>query len=243
MTAGRTKQMEKSQQDKDSLQIDVSEAKLTAWQEIVDTMADIMGIPAGLIMRLNEPDIEVLVSSKGQSNPYHPGDKEKVWGSGLYCETVLKSRNKLLVPNALADENWKNNPDIKLQMISYMGFPILLPDGSAFGTICVLDKDENAYTDKYEKLLRKFRDLIQADLEIIYMNNMLQDENKQLTDYISEIKTLRGILPICMHCKKIRDDKGYWNQVEAYIQKNSEASFSHGICKECAEKYYPGMHL
>ena len=229
--------------EKDILQIDVSDAKLTAWQEIVDTMAEIIGIPAGLIMRLNDPDIEVFVSSTGQDNPYHPGDKEKVWGSGLYCETVIKTRDRLLVPNALADENWKNNPDIKLHMISYLGFPIFLPDGKAFGTICVLDNHENAYTDKYEKLLRKFRDLIQADLEIIYMNDMLQDENKQLTDYISEIKTLRGILPICMHCKKIRDDKGYWNQVEAYIQKNSEASFSHGICKECAEKYYPGMDL
>jgi len=237
------KQMAQLHQEKDISQIDVSDAKLTAWQEIVDTMAEIIGIPAGLIMRLNDPDIEVFVSSKGQDNPYHPGDKEKVWGSGLYCETVIKTRDRLLVPNALADENWKNNPDIKLHMISYLGFPIFLPDGSSFGTICVLDNHENAYTDKYEKLLRKFRDLIQADLEIIYMNDMLQDENKQLTDYISEIKTLRGILPICMHCKKIRDDKGYWNQVEAYIQKNSEASFSHGICKECAEKYYPGMDL
>ena len=235
--------MEKSQQVKDILQVDISEAKLTAWQEIVDTMADIIDIPAGLIMRLNDPDIEVLVSSKGQGNPYHPGDKEKVWGSGLYCETVLKSRNKLLVPNALADENWKNNPDIKLHMISYLGFPILLPDGNPFGTICVLDKHENPYTEKYEKLLGKFRDLIQADLEIVYMNKILQDENKQLTDYISEIKTLRGILPICMHCKKIRDDEGYWNQVEAYIQKNSDARFSHGICKECAEKYYPDINL
>jgi len=46
-----------------------------------------------------------------------------------------------------------------------------------------------------------------------------------------------------MHCKKIRDDEGYWNQVEAYIQKNSDARFSHGICKECAEKYYPDINL
>ncbi|MCA1792898.1 MAG: GAF domain-containing protein [Desulfotignum sp.] len=235
--------MKKSHQVKDILQVDVSEEKLNTWQEIVDTLAEIIGIPAGLIMRLNDPDIEVLVSSKGQDNPYHPGDKEKVWGSGLYCETVIKTRDRLIVPNALADENWKDNPDIKLQMISYLGFPIFLPDGSAFGTICVLDRNENAYDDTFEKLMRKFRDLIQADLEIIYMNNMLQDENKQLTDYISEIKTLRGILPICMHCKKIRDDKGYWNQVEAYIEKYSHASFSHGICQECAQKYYPGMDL
>jgi hypothetical protein len=58
-----------------------------------------------------------------------------------------------------------------------------------------------------------------------------------------EIKQLKGILPICSHCKKIRDDAGYWNQIETYIQDHSDAEFSHGICKECAEKYYPGMGL
>ncbi len=60
---------------------------------------------------------------------------------------------------------------------------------------------------------------------------------------LSEVKTLRGFLPICSHCKKIRDDKGYWNQIESYIQKHSETKFSHGICPECAKKYYPDMDL
>lgn len=56
---------------------------------------------------------------------------------------------------------------------------------------------------------------------------------------LNEINTLRGILPICMHCKKIRDDLGYWNKLEVYIQNHSDAKFSHGICPECAEKIYP----
>ena len=59
----------------------------------------------------------------------------------------------------------------------------------------------------------------------------------------NEIKTLQGILPICSHCKKIRDDKGYWNRIESYIHEHSDAEFSHGICPECAEKYYPDMDL
>jgi len=58
-----------------------------------------------------------------------------------------------------------------------------------------------------------------------------------------EIKILKGIVPICAHCKKIRDDKGYWTQLESYIRKHSEAEFSHGICQECAEKHYPGLDL
>lgn len=56
-----------------------------------------------------------------------------------------------------------------------------------------------------------------------------------------EIKTLRGIFPICASCKKIRDDKGYWNQIEAYIRDRSEAEFSHSICPECAKKLYPDL--
>ncbi len=55
----------------------------------------------------------------------------------------------------------------------------------------------------------------------------------------NEIKTLKGFLPICSSCKKIRDDKGYWNQIESYIREHSEAEFTHGICPECFKKLYP----
>jgi len=58
-----------------------------------------------------------------------------------------------------------------------------------------------------------------------------------------QIKQLSGLLPICSHCKKIRDDKGYWNQIETYIDEHSDAQFSHSICQECARKYYPDMDL
>jgi hypothetical protein len=61
-------------------------------------------------------------------------------------------------------------------------------------------------------------------------------------DALNKIKTLRGIIPICASCKKIRDDKGYWNQLESYIREHSEAVFSHGICPECTENLYPDLH-
>ena len=59
----------------------------------------------------------------------------------------------------------------------------------------------------------------------------------QLEKTMRELKALKGILPICSFCKKIRDDKGYWNQIEAYISEHSEAEFSHGMCPECAIKW------
>jgi len=61
---------------------------------------------------------------------------------------------------------------------------------------------------------------------------------KKLEQALTEVKSLRGIVPICSHCKNIRDDKGYWNKLELYIQEHSEAEFSHGICPECTEKLY-----
>jgi hypothetical protein len=71
------------------------------------------------------------------------------------------------------------------------------------------------------------------------LKNELERTIETLETRKSEIKTLTGLLPICSSCKKIRDDKGYWNQIESYIQKRSEADFSHGICPECAKKLYP----
>lgn len=61
----------------------------------------------------------------------------------------------------------------------------------------------------------------------------------ELREAMANIQTLKGYLPICASCKKIRDDRGYWNQIETYIRDHSEAEFSHGICPDCAKKLYP----
>lgn len=221
--------------------IDIAPHYLDEWQSIVDVLARVIGVPAGLIMRVNDPDIEVYVSSDTEGNPYKVGDKEHLWGSGLYCETVIKTQGKLLVPNALTDDHWKNNPDVALNMISYLGYPIYLPDGKPFGTICVLDNKENAYNGNYMELLTKMRDLVQSQLALVFMNKTLQSENLKLIDYISEIKTLRGIIPICARCKKIRDKDQYWHALENYISSHTEAQFTHGLCPECINKLYPDL--
>jgi PAS domain S-box-containing protein len=87
----------------------------------------------------------------------------------------------------------------------------------------------------YQTISRDITDKKIADQERENLINELQEA-------IKEIKTLRGILPICASCKKIRDDKGYWNQIEGYIQKHSDAQFSHGICPECTKKLYPKLY-
>lgn len=80
--------------------------------------------------------------------------------------------------------------------------------------------------------------------DITDRKRMEQEREKliiELQESLAEIKVLSGLLPICASCKKIRDDKGYWNQIESYIGKHSDAQFSHGICPDCAKKFYADL--
>ena len=136
------------------------------WQSALDLIADIAQVPIGLIMRLNKETIEVFVASNTEGNPYKPGEKDKLT-NGLYCETVIGTQQKLLVPDALKSETWRsNNPDAEKGVISYLGFPVNLPDGEVFGTLCLLDKKENHYSDNIEKLGLKLKINIETSLAL-----------------------------------------------------------------------------
>jgi len=86
--------------------------------------------------------------------------------------------------------------------------------------------------------------VITVTRDITEKRQIERDRDRLIADLqkaLSEIKTLQGILPICSYCKKIRDDKGAWTQMESYISKHTNALFSHGLCHECLEKHLPGI--
>lgn len=78
--------------------------------------------------------------------------------------------------------------------------------------------------------------LVTGTIFAIIIDNFISSKNK-LQKALSEVKTLSGLIPICAWCKKIRDDKGYWSEVEKYIGEHSKAEFTHGMCPECIKKY------
>lgn len=182
---------------------EIPQSFIRKWQDIVDLLAKIIGIPAALIMKVENEFMEVFISSKSDNNPYHVGDKEHL--NGLYCETVIKSQNKLKVANALKDEKWDKNPDIKLGMVSYFGFPLNFPNGEPFGTICVLDRNENYYSEEHEQLLVQFKRVIELDLAIIQslkitndlsekeLVNQLLIQNKKLAESEERFRTFAEI--------------------------------------------------
>ncbi|MCG8572704.1 MAG: cache domain-containing protein [Spirochaetes bacterium] len=76
-----------------------------------------------------------------------------------------------------------------------------------------------------------------------FIHKLIFTYESKIESHTSEVKQLKGLLPICSNCKKIRDDEGYWSQIETYISKRSAAEFSHGICPDCAKKIYPEVDI
>lgn len=112
----------------------------------------------------------------------------------------------------------------------HLGETIGLPPGRELADFC-------ASFNRMSKTLRDDRDHL--ELTVAERTAELRATNEDLTKALADIKTLSGLIPICAACKKIRDDKGYWQQVESYIAARSDARFSHGLCPECIPVYFP----
>ena len=215
--------------------LEIPEDILKQWQESIDLIVSVADIPVGLIMRVEDEDIEVFLASQHNGNPYHPGDREHLTDSGLYCEEVIKTKHPLLVSDALADPKWRNNPDIKLNMISYLGFPILLPDWTPFGTICILDCQANEHSETICQLIEAFRDMIQSHLELLFVNAELGDCNRSMSSYLDELQVLRALVSVCASCKRVRDAEGGWHSIEEYLKIRSQASTPQEYCPNCGK--------
>lgn len=105
--------------------------------------------------------------------------------------------------------------------------------------------EDKSPEDNYERHIRGLLDAMKKcetpgpEFEIISeLMERLWTSNKQLAVQLADIRTLRGFIPICMHCKNVRDDKGFWEKVEHYIEDHADVQFSHGICPDCMKKYY-----
>ena len=130
---------------------------------------------------------------------------------------------------------------------SYLSFPVPL-EGTVVGSLCVVDTVKRNYSQIEMDILEAFSKAVALEEErklsqdrLTLSNEELVRKNNEIEAALAKVKTLSGLLPICSSCKRIRDDKGYWNQIEIYIRDHSEAEFSHCMCQECAEKLYPNL--
>jgi GAF domain-containing protein len=150
-----------------SNQSDIPEDRLAEWQKIVDLAAEIIRVPAGLVMKAHPSEIEVFVASSTEGNPYKKGDRIAL-SAGSYGEAIVTEQAPLLIPDARQDPRWEQSPDLDWGIVSYLGFPLLWPDGTVFGVLCVLDTQEHAYSSTFQKLMRRFRATIETDLGLLW---------------------------------------------------------------------------
>ena len=216
----------------DSNKIRIPDIAILKWQNIADLLAAVAGAPASTVNMLDGELIRVIGSSAGPNNPIKKGDEiEMARGLKIYCAAVIQGREKMIVPDASKSEFWKDSESAKAGFTAYVGVPIFYPDGEIFGSLCLFDVKPNSFEGQVVNLMEEFSEIITGHLTLI-------TKNTQLEDALKEVRTLQGLIPICANCKKIRDDKGFWQKVEVYLEERSNARFTHGLCEDCIQKLY-----
>jgi PAS domain S-box-containing protein len=174
----------------DAPEADVPSDVLRKWQRIVDLLANIVRVPSAVVCKLEPPDYtyySIVANSTSEGNPFRM-DETFSMDIGTFCEAVIKNRESLLVANALEDDQWKSAPEIQAGMVSYLGFPVLWPDGRMFGTICVLDDKTNRYSNDYQELLAHCRDVLEGDLQTLArLGSELEDQRAQLSELFARV--------------------------------------------------------
>jgi transcriptional regulator with GAF, ATPase, and Fis domain len=168
------------------------------------------------------------------------------------CENVFIGSRTCIYPKNVTGRFPKDKLLVEMGVESYIGAPMLTVDAELSGILILLDVNPIEDVDFYSTIVEFLAARAGAELERYYIEEKLKQQvaartaelektNQKLEKALSEIKTLQGIIPICSICKNIRDDQGFWQQVESYISKHSQASFSHAICPECEKEYYADL--
>jgi PAS domain S-box-containing protein len=169
-----------------------------------------------------------LMASSGRYTHTDGGHRRVPFGCYKIGKIAAGRQTKLLSHDITQDPQIHNREwAAKIGLKSFAGYQLRDDRGETVGVLALFSKhdigpDEDALL---ESLGYSTAQVIQTSMAM------------------SKVKILSGFLPICSACKKIRDDKGYWKQIEAYLREHSEAEFTHGVCPECAEKLYPGYNL
>jgi hypothetical protein len=153
-----------------------------------------------------------------------------------FCAHTILEPKLMEVEDAHRDERFAANPLVTgaPNIRFYAGAPLITAEGQALGSLCVIDQAPR-------RLSTEQRDCLERLARQVMMNLELRRVSSQLAEAAANLKTLTGMLPICAGCKKVRNDQGYWKQVESYISEHTNATFSHGLCPDCSTKYFPGI--
>jgi GAF domain-containing protein len=197
-----------------------------AYDDIVILAAHICKAPIAMISLVDEGR-QWFKAKFGLSRRQTPRDL-------AFCAHAILDHKPMVVPDATKDKRFagtalvEGEPHIRF----YTGIPLTNSDGLAMGTLCVIDHRPRTLAAEELMALQALSRQVMALLES-------RRVSAHLAEALDHVKRLQALLPICAWCKRIRDDTGYWNQLEAYFHKRTGADFTHGICPECMKKLLP----
>ncbi len=200
-----------------------------SYDDIVGLAAHICKVPMAMISLVDEVR-QWFKSRLGVDQQQTPREV-------AFCAHAILENEPFMVRDAAKDRRFADSglvtgePHIRF----YAGIPLINPEGLALGTLCVVDRQPRRLSAEQLKALQALSRQVMALLE-------LRRVSTHLADALHRVKTLHGLLPICAWCKRIRDDEGYWKQVEAYIHESTGADLTHGICPQCSEKARAEWH-
>ncbi len=201
------------------------DAGLQAFAEIASSVC---GAPISLVTMIDRTEQRLIVRCGI--------DGDKTSRDHAFCAHTIMKQEIMEVEDAQKDPRFSDNPfvtgDPRIRF--YAGAPIIDKGGFALGSLCVIDTIPRKLNDDQRSALSLLAKSAMNHLE-------LQRTSAQLAKALADLKTIGGLIPICAHCKGIRNDDGFWQSVEQFMSAHGDVRMSHGICPECLKKHYPGF--
>ena len=177
-------------------QLEITSEILGKWKKIVGFLADSAQVPVALISHIDNSDIEVFVTNKSSDNPYRPGYRFPSAEFAPFCETVIQTGEKLQVDNALTDNRWANNAGLQHGLISYLGYPLFLPNRQVFGTLCLMDTQSKSFSPAIETLLQQYKEIIETHIELLGKSKALRIMRQKYSESFKKIQQLNKVLQL-----------------------------------------------
>lgn len=169
---------------------DKDDLLLPTWQRLVNLMAELCDTPAGFIVQAGNDKYKVIIANQSVENPYQ-AEATIDADVNIFCKKVVEHDCLLYVGNATECAIWQDNPEVSQDGFNtYLGYPLHWPDGSVFGTICVMDFRKTQYGDKYHTLVEHFRDMAERELELLNKNILL--ESVAFHDHLTTLVNRKG---------------------------------------------------